>query len=92
MNRGTGALPPPGMYAAHEAVAKKMATTSPGYVNYILVAGFNGMAMRVNFDTIHNSMAAWKEHYGTLRTIPNSKDTLQFALIDGVEVFFGWTG
>ena len=83
----TGALPPPNAYAMQEAAARKIAT-NPGYIDYQLVAGFDGMAIRVNFDTSENCIAAWQQAGGTLRTIPQTGERLRFALVDSVEVFF----
>lgn len=84
----TGALTPPDFYAAQEAAARKIAAATSGYIDYQLVAGFDGMAIRVNFDTEANCVAAWKQFGGILRTVEQTGMNLKYASVDGVEVFF----
>lgn len=84
----TGALIPPDAYAAQEAAARKIEAKSLGYAGYQLVAGFDGMAISAIFDTDANSIAAWQQFGGVLRTVEQTGENLRFALIDGVEVFF----
>ncbi len=101
MQNKRGARIPPGHNAKQEAVAKLLATM-PGYLNYVLVAGVNGMAIRTNFDSEKHAHHA-AHHYNALWHQIAQRDPrtglavedgagsgkyVLYAVINGVEVFF----
>lgn len=91
MKHGRGALTPPGFYSEQEAAAKTLASM-PGYLDYALVAGVNGMAIRVEFDSVFNAQHAAMHYKGTWHEIPQTGAKVLYGLVKGVEVFYSPAG